>query len=289
MEFMKTSNPDDFEIVDGELRNYKGDARDVVVPDNVTSISSAAFSDCDKLTRLTLGRNVKYIEDEAFLTCCKLIEVFNKSPYITVNLGDDDENGYVACYAKNVYTPTRGIGGTFSADYNGCLIYDIGEDKILIDYLGENTYLILPGGITEINRFAFDCNEDLTNVVIPDSVTTIGPWAFTGCSGLMDLDIPDSVTSIGDDAFSGCDGLTSIIVGRGLTSIDPFDFSDCINLKRVVFRDCQGWYEVTDYQQWQNKTSGKKIDLSNPQKNAKYLRNPKTFFGKRKRIYLYKK
>ena len=54
------------------------------------------------------------------------------------------------------------------------------EDGVLVKYVG-------PGG----------------DVVIPEGVTHIERFVFSGCRSLISVTIPEGVTSIGDHAFSG--------------------------------------------------------------------------------------
>ena len=78
----------------------------VTIPDSVTSIGYGAFSDCDSLTSVTIGSGVTSIGSYAFYNCYKLIEVYNKSS-LEITAGSST-NGYVAYYAKNVYTTEGG-------------------------------------------------------------------------------------------------------------------------------------------------------------------------------------
>lgn len=205
----------------------------MTIGDSVTSIGGYAFYNCFGLTSITIPDSVTNIGYSAFYGCYRLVEVYNKSS-LTITAGSSN-NGYVAYYAKNVYTTED--GSKLSTDENGYVIYTNGEERILVAYQGNETNLILPDGITAINKFAFYYCSGLTSVTIPDSVTNIGSYAFRGCTGLTSITIPDSVTSIGEEAFSGCTGLTSVTIGNGVTYIGKRAFSWCSGLKSIVIPD----------------------------------------------------
>ena len=97
--------------------------------------------------------------------------------------------------------------------------------------------IIIPNGVTSINRRAFLGCDSLISVTIPDSVTSIGSSAFRNCTSLTSVTIPDSVTSIGRDAFYNCDSLTSVAVGNGVTSIGWGAFANCYSLTSVTIPD----------------------------------------------------
>ncbi len=194
----------------------------VTISDNVLSVGNSAFSGCKSLTSVTIPDGVTSIGVDAFRGCYRLIEVYNKST-LSITAGSSD-NGYVAYYAKNVYTNEG--GSKLTTDENGYVIYTDGDEKILVAYTGTKTELTLPADITQINKYAFCKCSGLTSITIPDSVTSIGERAFYGCSGLTSITIPDSVTSIGDFAFSGCSSLESItipFVGASKTASDGYD------------------------------------------------------------------
>lgn len=121
------------------------------------------------------------------------------------------------------------------------------ENGVLKKYVGEDSNVIIPEGITSIAPFAFsksrhkyddrEKNNLLKSITIPDTVTSIGECAFKYCVCLSDITIPDSMTIIGDSAFSGCSSLQSIIIPGGVTSIGEFAFSGCSSLKNITISD----------------------------------------------------
>ncbi|MGN0797690.1 MAG: leucine-rich repeat protein [Christensenellales bacterium] len=221
----------------------------ITIPNTVTSIGSSAFTGCISLTSITIPSSVTSIDDGAFTGCHSLIEVYNKSS-LDIVVGAS-----VAMYAKNVYTQEG--GSKLSTDANGYVIYTDGEDKLLVKYIGNKTYLILPSSVTEIYEYAFykysslakitipsgitsigysafyNCTS-LTSITIPNSVTNIGMCAFEGCSSLTSITIPNSVTSIGSSAFYGCSSLTSVTIGNSVQSIGGSAFDRCSNLTSIT-------------------------------------------------------
>ena len=152
----------------------------VTIGDSVTSIGEDAFYDCESLTSVTIGNSVESIGEDAFGGCNKLVEVINKSSNITVVKGSTD-NGKVGYCALSVSNCDDSYVSKVSTDSNGYVIYTDGEDKILVNYVGEQTELILPSDITKINKYAFDNSDNITSVTIDNSVTSIGDRAFFFC------------------------------------------------------------------------------------------------------------
>ncbi len=69
------------------------------------------------------------------------------------------------------------------------------------------TDVVIPDGVTKIEKQAFYNCYEITSVTILDTVTKIGYVAFFRCEGLTKLYLPDSVTDIGDFAFESCKNL----------------------------------------------------------------------------------
>ena len=205
----------------------------ITIPDSVTSIDNSAFYGCTGLTSIIIPDSVTSIDEDAFKNCYRLVEVYNKST-LSITAGSYSY-GYVAYYAKNVYTEEG--SSNLSTDENGYVIYTDRDQKILVAYTGTETELVLPSYITKINRYAFRNCSGLTSIIIPDSVTEIGYSAFSDCSGLTSITIPNSVTSIGKNALENCSGLTSITIPDSVKSIGDSVFSGCSSLTSVTIPD----------------------------------------------------
>ena len=220
----------------------------IIIPDSVTWIGDYAFYSCYSLTSVVIPDSVTSIGSSAFEYCYNLVEVINNSTHITVTKGSSS-NGYIGYYALAVYNSDSGITESHLTNDNGYLIYTDGTEKILVDYNGTETDLVLPADITQINPYAFGDCSSLTSVVIGDSVTSIGDYAFSGCRNLTSIEIPDSVTSIGDEAFYNCSSLTSVVIPDSVTSIGNYAFYKCSSLTSVEIPDSVtsiGYYAFED-------------------------------------------
>ena len=234
----------------------------ITIPDSVTSIGDSAFNGCTGLTSVTIPGSVTSIGEYAFNRCYKLVEVYNKSS-LSITAGSE-ENGYVAYYAKNIYTEEG--KSKLATDENGYVIYTDGDEKILIAYLGTETELTLPAYITQIYKYAFRGCNGLTSVTIGSGVTSIGDDAFSDCTGLTSISGSATIvsavakqakptsftvnitsgTNIDNSAFYGCTGLTSVTIPESVTSIGQSAFSGCIGLTSIYYTgNIAGWCGIS--------------------------------------------
>ena len=191
---------EDFKIEDGELIEYRGNDRNVVIPNCVTTIKRYAFAGCTYLESITIPYSVKSIGDCAFSCCSSLSAIVVDSQ----NMVYDSRNN---CNAI-IETATNTL-------IVGC----------------KNT--IIPNSVKSIGQYAFRGCSSLTSITIPNSVIYINDCAFQECKSLQSIVIPNSVKSIGDCAFSDCLSLKSITIPNSVISIGVDALPNCSSLTTI--------------------------------------------------------
>ena len=88
-------------------------------------------------------------------------------------------------------------------------------------------FKIKNGVLTKVKK------ENITEAVIPEGVTEIEKEAFNGCSNLKSITIPNSVTKIGKSAFRGCKSLTNVTIPKDLKFTEN-PFIGCTSLKSLT-------------------------------------------------------
>ena len=173
----------------------------VIIGDNVTNVTSDAFTGRTSLTNIAVEEGNKKYHSSG--NC--IIETASKTLI-------------VGC--KNSIIPNDGSITTIGdhAFYN-------------CDSL---TNIIIPDGVTTIGERAFEDCDSLSNINLPDSLAYIGDFAFQSCISLTNVTIPEGVTKIGKYAFSRCHSLTSVTIPDSVTSIGDNAFGICDNITEAT-------------------------------------------------------
>ena len=242
----------------------------ITIPNSVTSIGDGAFAYCDSLTSVTIGNSVTSIGRYAFRDCDSLTSI--TIPNSVTSIGD---GVFYDCTSLTSITIPNSVTSIGSSAFAYCesltsvtipnSVTSIGDDAFR--NCTSLTSVTIGNSVTSIGNSAFSGCDALTSVTIPNSVTSIGDYAFSGCDSLTSVTIPNSVTSIGDGAFAYCDSLTSVTIGNSVTSIGRYAFRDCDSLTSITFEDTTDWYRTTSETDWQNKTGGTLVDVTNPTNN----------------------
>lgn len=90
-------------------------------------------------------------------------------------------------------------------------------------------------GIKSIPTQAFFKCTNLAKIILPDGMTIIDKRAFNTCTALATIDIPNSVTAIGGDCFT-YSRITKITIGTGIKSIATWALASISALRNVTIR-----------------------------------------------------
>lgn len=119
---------------------------------------------------------------------------------------------------------------------NGDVIDDEDPYYIKQQYIGENTItkIIIPEGVTTINKYAFANLTALEEVVLPKSLTRIGVGAFENCTSLKKINL-ENVKFINEKAFYNCP--LEELNFASTVSIGNYAFANC-NLQSIELPSC---------------------------------------------------
>ena len=265
------TDPRDFIIVAGELREYRGESAEVVIPDNVTkigrkkcvikgkkgevdmhvfydfNISSLTvpssmtridhndFCNIDSLTKVVLSEGVEYIGQGAFSESPSLEEVTFPSTLTTL-----DSSSFWKCPKLSTVELKEGFTTLRDHAFADCTSL---------------SSVTLPETVTEIGHHAFSYNKSLTSINLPQGAE-IGNSVFEHCDSLESVTLPDATKFIQPSTFLCCSNLKSVAFGNSVTSIGAWAFCGCIKLENITiprtvtfigssaFQNCHGLTSV---------------------------------------------
>ena len=98
--------------------------------------------------------------------------------------------------------------------------------------------VIIPEGVTTIEKYAFaDCVQ-MTSVSLPSTITTIEAGAFRN-NGIATLVFPETcgLTEIAASAFSHCDNLKEVTSPAYIKTVGKAAFFECEKLEKIVLEE----------------------------------------------------
>lgn len=180
---------DTVQIIEANAFSWCSRLQSVTLPDGLRTIGEYAFNGCVHLNSVTLGRNLQAIGADAFSIESTLLEIVNRSA-LPLAAGSKDYGG-IAKNARTIRTEA-GERQYFATTEDGYRFYEDDEVSYLLQYVGDETELILPesspsGRAYSIYRCAFYEDDRITAVTIPACVRRIDPLVFTRCTSLTSL------------------------------------------------------------------------------------------------------
>ncbi|MCQ2354487.1 MAG: leucine-rich repeat protein [Clostridia bacterium] len=209
---------------------------EVTIGGEVRSIGNSAFSGCSSITGITLPSGLEQIGDRAFYGCSSLEGIsipdsvtaignsvfYNCSDLCVVTL----PSHITSVGAYSFYNCTSLLNMTVPAE-----VESIGSYAFRYCTRLESVYL--PASLRSIGAWAFGNCTGLTGIVLPSGIAEIGDYAFNECSGLVSITLPSSVTVLGNYLFNSCTLLSEVFLPDGLTTIGNYTFCGCTKLEEI--------------------------------------------------------
>ncbi len=223
---------------------------DIRLPRTLKKIESRAFRNCIGLEQVILGGNEIEIDEDAFRNCTSLKAVRTSDGTVYTFEGlhrlyricSEASLSQEACAASekgeaaarvcvpfgeapaSVRTIHRQVFGNFRL-----------SGTILLQYLGAESRVVVPEGVTAIAEEAFAGIETINKVILPESLREIGAEAFRGCLLMQTINLPEGLRSIGAGAFSDCVKLLRVELPKQVDVLENRMFRGCRALQEVHF------------------------------------------------------
>ena len=177
---------------------------EITIPSQITAIGDNSFNSCENITKLIVSEGVETIGKSAFASCTNLSEV-------------------------NLPSTLSEIGvGAFS--YCKVNTFNLSETN--------NEFLIESGALLDKEKttlLSYTNGSNETDYKIPEAVKTISDYALAGATNLTSIDL-SNVESIGDRAFSNSN-ITELIIPNTIIDkgLDSYALSEMTSLKNAIF------------------------------------------------------
>ncbi len=227
------------------LVKFLTNLKHVKIPQGIVSIGKSCFFDKRGIVSVTLPASLKEIESRAFRNCISLETVTFNCDAVFIH-----ENAFQNCTSLgHIYTEDgalhsfHGIGELSDEKvpplvqtiYRQIMDNFLISGTILLRYLGSESRVAVPEGITIIAEEAFAGNEAVDRVILPDSLLEIGASAFRGCLLLQTIEFPGQVRRIGAGAFENCIKLIRAALPPNLKELEDCTFKHCHVLREISF------------------------------------------------------
>ena len=261
-----------------ELGYFPSNPKPLVIPGNVESIGSEAFSSCD-IMLLTLENGVKTIGEQAFFSCDQLrtveipssVESIGKEafycegfesiadlaetpqPYAEEMLGSVDKtfpirvpDASVAAYKQAWPVYANRIVGLVNIQFESELVKRIAVTNWDTSGDGELSYAEA-AAVTDLGEVFKGIHDSFTfdELKYFTGLESIGENAFSESYGLEHIELPSSIKSIGKSAFNFCYSLTHIELPSSIESIGWGAFANCVDIKQISIPE--GVTEIGDF------------------------------------------
>ncbi len=230
------SNKYTFDIRNGILLRYHGEADKVKIPSGVTKIGKAAFAKAS-VHEIILPEGLSEIGEQAFDSCENLRYV-----HFPESLTQIAEGAFCRCRSLRDVRLFEGLQALGRYAFFKC------KDLNRIE---------LPDTLSEIGDEAFGYCTNLREIALPKRLATIGHYILGGCDSLESITypidirlvkenfftvkkpirviIPEGVTKIEFGILQANENIREVLLPKSLEYIENHAFSDCPALRSISF------------------------------------------------------
>lgn len=220
----------------------------MTLPSTIDAIGNEAFDNCKNLTKVTFKGMPSEVSSTAFRRCTALTDIYvpwrqdeaigepwgatNATVHYRYSVPSSNEIWYYAPSKVGLYDNSNVVSHDFSKEEGkGVLKFASAVTSVGQWLRASNaTHVILPDGVTSLERYCFRDMEDLTWIGMPDGLTYIGQASFYKDASLHVNALPSSVESILSSAFWNCRELKISSLPPGLTILKASSFKYCYKI-----------------------------------------------------------
>ena len=208
----------------------------VVIPDRVlnkgryytvTAVRNAFYGN-NSITAVTIGKNIRNIDEYSFYSCKGLTSMLTIPEGVT-NIGKFAFGLCNGLTGVSIPKSLKSMGNYAFYDCEGLTAVYITD---LAAWCRLRFHSFRDNPLCFAHHLYLNGTE-VQNLEIPDDVTYISDYAFYECPNLQSMSTGDGVDTIGDRAFWDCTNLKTITLGKNVKDIKNDAFYNCIGLTDI--------------------------------------------------------
>ena len=184
--------------------NASAQLRSVTLPNSITTIGEAAFSNCTSLVKINIPANVTCINTNVFANCSSLASI--DIPNSVTSIG---YSAFGSCSSLTNINIPDSVTSIDTEAFSGC---------------SSLTSIVLPDSVTTVGEDVFRACTNLESMVLSKNIEVL-PYGFAcDCISLNNVVLPEHLKKIEDKAF-GYTALQTVDMPDEIESLSVFEDS----------------------------------------------------------------